>query len=425
MAKLFSKNGTPLPDINRHSRNIVWNSVGMTVYNITSPLFLIMVTRFGKNGIEDAGVFSLAYSISIIILAIACYGMRVYQVTDVEERYTCGEYGAARVVTSVGAFLVAIVIAILSHYELGKAAIFLSLAAAKTVEGYSDVYFAMVQKHGRLDLVGKSILWKSLLGMLLFSAVILATRSIFLACLGLIFTNIIFLFLYDRKWAYRLDFPKIRFSLPRLRCLLTCCFPLFAVSVIALYLINIPRYAVDRYMTAADLGIYGIIFMQATVVSLLTRFLLQPFYTVFAERYCRPKHAGFVKIVLFVIASVFAGAALLDVLYAFWGVALLKLLFGVNLSGYTPHLLIILSSSAFFNCATVWYTALTAMRLTRIQLYISLASVAVGLVISSPVVARWGILGAVAVFCVLSVFQFLAAGAVFLFGIRRKAACAD
>lgn len=418
MCRLFSKCGISFRKKTGRGRNVLWNSIGITAYNVTSPLFLIMVTRFGANGISDAGIFSLAYSSSIIFLAVSNYGMRAYQVTDAAGKYKSGQYSAARMITCAAAMIAAVVFTAMGRYELGKAAIFLLLAASKAVEGFSDVYYAMMQRQGRLDIAGKATFWKALLGMLTFSAIILFTRSILMACLSLVLIDFAFLFLYERKWAYRLDSPQALFSLSQVRSLLISCFPLFAVSVISLYLINIPRFAVDRFMTSADLGIYGILFMQATVVSLLTRFILQPSYTVFAERYSNQDRRSFLKAVAFVSGSIFAGAAVLLLFYSFCGAWLLRLLFGHDLSEYLPQLLIILGSSALNNCALVCFTALTAMRVMKVQLYIALADVALGLAIASPLVARWGIQGAVATFAAVSVFQFAAAVVVFFLKVR-------
>jgi hypothetical protein len=49
--------------------------------NAISPLLLIVITRV--NGIDDSGLFSLAFSVSIILWSLAMWGGRTYQVLGV------------------------------------------------------------------------------------------------------------------------------------------------------------------------------------------------------------------------------------------------------------------------------------------------------------------------------------------------------
>jgi hypothetical protein len=69
--------------------------------------------------------FLLAFSISVIFHFAAMYGVRAYQVTDVAEVYTAGEYVAARLVTCVAAFLAAFLFALISRYDGYKCALLL------------------------------------------------------------------------------------------------------------------------------------------------------------------------------------------------------------------------------------------------------------------------------------------------------------
>ena len=61
-------------------KNIIWNIVGTTLNAFNSLFFLIIATRI--NGVNDAGIFTFAFSTATLFNIIGVYSGRVYQVTD-------------------------------------------------------------------------------------------------------------------------------------------------------------------------------------------------------------------------------------------------------------------------------------------------------------------------------------------------------
>ena len=78
--------------------NMLWNSFGSIVNLACQWLITILIVRLGS-GYEASGVFSLAMSIYNIFAPIAQYRMYTYQVSDVENENTTGEYLAFRFFT--------------------------------------------------------------------------------------------------------------------------------------------------------------------------------------------------------------------------------------------------------------------------------------------------------------------------------------
>ena len=87
---------------NFHNRksDMIWNTASGIIDAAQSILMLSLITRIC--GLQDAGIFSIAYSISILMLTISRYGMRDYQVTDLKEKYDFNVYFSSRVVTTIG-----------------------------------------------------------------------------------------------------------------------------------------------------------------------------------------------------------------------------------------------------------------------------------------------------------------------------------
>ena len=67
-------------------KNFIWNILGTSFNAFNSLFFMIAVTRI--NGLEDAGVFTLAFSTACILYMIGIYAGRIYQVTDSDKIIT-------------------------------------------------------------------------------------------------------------------------------------------------------------------------------------------------------------------------------------------------------------------------------------------------------------------------------------------------
>ena len=79
-------------------QSVFWNMMSSGLNSIVSMLLLWVVTRI--NGVFDAGIFSLGFSTSQMMLTVGNYGMRNYQATDLKNRYSMGVYLFSRIITS-------------------------------------------------------------------------------------------------------------------------------------------------------------------------------------------------------------------------------------------------------------------------------------------------------------------------------------
>ena len=73
-----------------------WNMLGSFVYAMFSAIILAFCTRI--NGLEIAGIFSIAYATSCILNSIGDFGIRVFQVTDTNRKYKFSSYLSARII---------------------------------------------------------------------------------------------------------------------------------------------------------------------------------------------------------------------------------------------------------------------------------------------------------------------------------------
>ena len=92
MTELLFGKGAPSP-----KRIYIWNLITSLLYSAQSALLLLVVTRAG--GLEAAGIFSIAYTVTQTLASLGSYSMRNYQVSDTRGEFPFRTYYSSRVVT--------------------------------------------------------------------------------------------------------------------------------------------------------------------------------------------------------------------------------------------------------------------------------------------------------------------------------------
>ena len=87
--------------------NALWYTLGTLCSSCSNVLLMIYVTRI--LGVDQAGVFSIAYSIAQLMLTIGWFSTRQFQVSDIDEEYSFSDYLAFKlflsIVVIIGAFI--------------------------------------------------------------------------------------------------------------------------------------------------------------------------------------------------------------------------------------------------------------------------------------------------------------------------------
>ena len=75
----------------------IWNIMGSLFNSLLSVITLMVVTRMLQS--DEADIFSIGWSISQIMATIGTYQIRMYQATDVTEKFKFGQYLIFRIFT--------------------------------------------------------------------------------------------------------------------------------------------------------------------------------------------------------------------------------------------------------------------------------------------------------------------------------------
>ena len=405
----------------------VWNTAAGMLNAFQSVIMLVVLSHVCDP--VQAGIFTIAYANANLFLNLGKYGVRNFQVSDVDEKYAFAPYHTARIVSVLAMIVLGSAWTIWSAFTVGytaeKATVVFTMLIFKAIDAYEDVFHGNYQQHGRLD-VGARVLTLRMASMIVvFAGLIAATRNLLLSLTATTAFTALF-FVGETVWVRRRvglpsnDAPQHAGSLARQTlALLKECFPVFLALFLLFYIGNAPKYAIDAVMDDVAQAQYGYIAMPVFVVGLLAGFIYNPIIASLADDWAEGRRGAFARrfalqvlIIVGITLVCIAGAWLL-------GVPVLNLLYNTELAPYKTDLLVLLAGGGFLATATLFTTGLTIIRWQNklIPGYVIVAVLA--LVTCPSAVETAGIDGASWVYLALMAVLTVWFGVVFALGVKR------
>ena len=437
--------------------NYIWNAIGGMLNAGQSVLVLIIVTRVC--GLEAAGLYSIAFATGNLFMYLGNYGVRNYQVSDVEEKFPFRSYVLHRLLTVALMLLVAAVYCTYSllrgAYSPAKTMTVAAMCLLKAIDCLEEVLEGRLHQRGRLDLAGKMMTVRLLISIGGMLAVLVATRNLLTATNAAIIlaaAAVILMAAACRRTLLPLQpAPELvadvgnagaapgaaaknrgaatspaatsaavsaarRGALRDAAVLMRVCFPVCAANFLSFYLINAPKYAIDAAMSETAQAQYNFIAMPVFVIQLLGMFVYQPVLVRMTLSWNRADKKGFLRDFLRITAGLLIIAALcLGGAYVL-GIPVLSALYATDLSALKPELLLILTGGVFLAMNGFYSAVLTLMREQNRIPVMYLAGAVLSLILTPRFVGISGIMGAVisfvlimAIVCALLSAQFAVA----------------
>ena len=387
-------------------KNFIWNILGTGFNAFNSLFFMIIATRV--NGVDDAGVFTIAFSTACILYAIGLYAGRVYQVTELNKNITDKDFIINRLITCFSMIIFLILFCVVRNYDIEKSIIFLLLTIYKALEAFSDVVYGVLQKNDKLDIVGKSLFGKSLISIILFLVIDILTKNMIISIISMIIACILIIIFYDFRKTYSYIDLKIKIDWHNVLNILKKGFFVFAISFLGMYVVNAPKYSIDSFLTNDYQTIFGIIVMPATIMSLIAQFLIHPYLNKILEFYKTKNLKGLEKVLLKIIGIIILFGIIATILGYVIGTQVLGLIYGLDLSMYKASLAIIIISATLYTIGTVCSSILTTVRETFSQFIIYLGVSIFAFIISATLTKFLGINGSIIAYFFIMTSQCLA-----------------
>ena len=445
--------------------NYIWNAIGGMLNAGQSVLVLIIVTRVC--GLEAAGLYSIAFATGNLFMYLGNYGVRNYQVSDVDEKFPFRSYVLHRLLTVALMLLVAAVYCTYSllrgAYSPAKTMTVAAMCLLKAIDCLEEVLEGRLHQRGRLDLAGKMMTVRLLISIGGMLAVLVATRNLLTATNAAIIlaaAAVILMAAACRRTLLPLQpAPELvadvgnagaapgaaaknrgaatspaaasaavsaarRGALRDAAVLMRVCFPVCAANFLSFYLINAPKYAIDAAMSETAQAQYNFIAMPVFVIQLLGMFVYQPVLVRMTLSWNRADKKGFLRDFLRITAGLLIIAALcLGGAYVL-GIPVLSALYATDLSALKPELLLILAGGVFLAMNGFYSAVLTLMREQNRIPFMYLAGAVLSLILTPHFVEISGIMGAVISFVLIMAIVCALLSAQFALAYKKHPAAA-
>lgn len=396
-------------------KNFIWNMLGIGFYSLTSLFFLIIVTRI--NGVFDAGVFSYGFSMACLFYIIGVYSGRIFQVTD--NYINDKEFLINKIITCLLMMIISIVFVLLNNYNFEKSIIILLLCLFKMNEAFSEGIYAILQKNNCLYKTGISFILKAIIGIIVFLLVNLMTKNLLVSVIFLVISNLLIMLFYDFKELNKFYDKTQDYDIKKSVNLLKVGFFPFAMSFLSLYLVNSSKYIIDLTLPENFQAIFGILIMPATVMSLLSQFIIHPYIVLIKEFICNDNIKELKKIVFKILKIIFGLGLIVTIIAYFVGIPVLELIYDVELKNYNMSLLYVMIGSIFSGLLFVLTNVMIALRYLKAGVISYFVMSIITTISCYYFVANYLILGACINYMIIMLVSFIIFLVLFLLYLKK------
>lgn len=396
------------------------NSVGSVVLMFGQWLISVLLVRM--SGYEDAGIFSLAMTVSNVFSFFANYGLRNYQVADVNGRYTQGQYLLLRFFTGTVSVLACGGYLLLAggYSPVERGAILLYLLYSD-VNVLSDTLLGSLQLHDRLYVNGYSNILRGSLCFLLFVGSYLAFHDLLIALLAMVAATLVLTLVYDWRQFCRCErlAPWGRADWKAVGRLLRTCFALMLSSILPVVTTAVPRLSIQKINGTEQLGYFSSIFTPTVLITTLAPAIIIALVPQMARAWADRDRKGVVRAAAKSYGMVFALIVLAELAALVAGRPVMKLIFGPEILQYYPLLYWAILATGLNGWTYCGNSALVAIGFNRGVAVAAAVVLAIILGLSDRLVLAFGITGAAYVLAIAYGIQTLVQMLLLAYGLLR------
>lgn len=373
----------------------LWNTVGTALWGMVFPLLTIVATQL--TGTEQAGMFSMAFVTGTLLMIAASYGVRTYQVSDIDERASFSSYQVNRWLTAALALAAGIVYCAARGYDPHMLTISMGVYVYKVIDGAADVYEGRLQQADKLYLAGISQSLRSGAVVVAFSLLTLLTRDLGVASVAMALAAAVSLILVTVPLALLETDKSRRPAVREVVDLLRRCLPLAAALLLFNLIESMPKFVMEGALPYDNQLYFNALYFPAQGILLTVGFIYKPQLLRLAGIWANPKRRGrFDLVVAAMLAVVVAVTCVVEAFMGWAGIGLMGIMYGVDFERFRGLAYLMVAAGGVTAAIDFLYAIITVLRrqdeVMRLYLISFAASVAAPLVL----VNLMGLTGAVA-----------------------------
>ena len=345
----------------RTSRDYLCNSFGIAMWGLVFPVLTVVITQL--SGAELAGMFSLAFITATLLMTIANYGVRTYQVSDIDERHSFSDYEINRFITCAIMVIVGILYCTARGYEGEMLLISGGVYFYRMVDGLADVYEGRLQQQDKFYLAGISQALRSVCVVAFFSLALLITRSVGIASIVMgIVAALTFVFLTFPLAL--IETPKSpRFNVASVKIIFKQCFPLFLAVFLFNLIESMPKFVMEGVLPYESQLYFNALYFPAQGIMLAIQLVYKPLLVRLTKEWADPsRRKRFDIAILSMIGIIIAFTAAMAFVMAWIGIPLMSWIYGLDFEQFRGLAYIMVVAGGVTAAIDFLYQVITVLR---------------------------------------------------------------
>lgn len=399
-------------------RDYLWNSVGVGIWGMVFPVLTIVTTQLV--GTEQAGMFSMAFAAGTLLMFLSNYGVRNFQVSDIDERSSFSSYQINRWITSIIALVAGVLYCTIRDY--GPAMLMLSMGVYvyKIIDGLADVYEGRLQQADKLYLAGISQALRSLAVLAVFSVLLFVTRSTSVAAAGMAVAAIASLALVTIPLALLETEASGSWNVNEIGDLFRHCFPLFSALFLFNLIESVPKFAMEGLLSYDNQLYFNALFFPAQGILLAAGFMYKPQLLRLANIWANPKRRKRFDLIVLAMLGVIGLLTVGTLVFMAWlGIPLMGFMYGVDFEKFRTLAYLMVIAGGISAAIDFLYAIVTVLRHQDSAMKPYLITFAFSLVVPTALILLLGLAGAVAGYLLSITLLFVLLGIEY-YRIRRS-----
>lgn len=393
-------------EAHRTTRDYVWNTVGFGIWGMVFPLLTIIITQLV--GVQQAGMFSLAFVTGSLLMIVANYGVRTYQVSDVNEAHSFSDYQINRWITCAFMVLVGVLYCMVRGYGNEMFLISIGVYLYKMVDGLADVYEGRLQQVDKLYLSGISQAFRSLVSFIAFALCLLITHNLAIASIVMAVAAAVSFIV--------LTFPLALFETPKSRrwnmgsigTLFKQCFPLFVALFMYALIDNMPKFVMEGVLPYDSQLYFNALYFPAQGILLTVGFIYKPLLVRMSNVWADPeKRKRFDLIIVAILAVIVVLTLGVALAMGWFGITIMSFMYGVDFEQFRGLCFIMLAAGGVTAGIDFLYQVITVLRRQRSVTKLYLITFGFSLFIPILLVNFTGLPGAVIGYLIVMCILFM------------------
>ena len=387
-------------------RDYLWNTLGLGAWGVVFPVLSIVATQLC--GVDAGGRFSMAFVTGSLLLYIANFGVRTYQVSDLDDSHSFNDYLVNRILTCIAMLVVGLAYCALRGYDGQMFTMCAGMFVYRAIDGLADVYEGRLQQVDKLYLAGISQALRSAAVIVAFSVLLLVTRNLGVAGIAMAVAAVASFVLLTLPLTVFETPRSARPSLSGVRDLFVQCFPLFVAVFLYNLIDNMPKFSMEGVLPYDNQLYFNALFSPAHIIIMVVGFLYKPQLMRLAEIWAdRSRRVRFDLIVLAVLAIVVLLTLGVAGFMGTIGIPMMSFLYGVDFEQFRGLAYVMVATGGVCAAIDFLYQIITVLRRQKAVTRVYLLTLGFSLFIPPLLIGFTGLTGAVLgyliVMCILLV----------------------